>query len=219
VRRPEDRSAFWSILDGILPVNGDALDLGTGTGRVAVYVAAKTRSVVGVDVDDSSLEAARWDAARKGAKNASFVKAEAETADLLALNQGRPFRLITARLFLSRRVLERIPALLDAGGNVVVEALEESHWSEAGGSRFNLPVQTVIDDLQQGGLTVRQALVETATHPLADAAAAKGYLKDHRLWTKWHADGRWERLKASIRTGGASLTEAYLVVWAHRPSG
>jgi SAM-dependent methyltransferase len=218
VPRPEEGSAFWRHLGALLPIEGDAVDVGTGTGRVALFVAPRAREVLGVDVDASSLEAARWDAQRRGVTNVRFHQADAETVDLRALHEGRPFELATARLFLSRSLLPRLVDALAPGGHLVLEALEAENWREAGGSRFNLPVDEVVQSLSSGGMRIEDARVEVERARLADARAAQAHLKDRRLWTKWKADGRWTRLQASLRAGEPSLTEARLVVWARRPN-
>jgi len=218
IEGPLDGSTFWNLLDALLPVDGDALDLGTGTGRVALRVAPGVRRVVGIDVDASSLDAARWDAQRRSVTNVEFVQADAETADLLAFNGSRPYALITARLFLSPAILGRVASLLAPGGHFVAEALEAENWKEAGGSRYNLAAEDVVRSLRGHGLHVEEARVEFERHRFADPRGAEAHLKDRRLWTKWKADGRWETLRARVRKGG-TLTDARLVAWARRPSG
>jgi len=217
VSRPADpaQGAFRRWLADLLPVQGDAVDLGTGTGRVALEVAPHARSVVGVDVDANALEAARWDAARRAIANVRFVQADAERTDLRDLNAGHGFSLLTARLFLSPALVPRAAQAAEPGGHLLVEALEAENWREAGGSRFNLAAADVVRLLGEAGFDVRDACIERDVQRFADAKAAQAYLKDHRLWTKWRADGRWETLRASLRAGG-TLTQARVVVRARR---
>lgn len=217
VPRPADPSsgAFRRFLAARLPIAGDAVDLGTGTGRIALDVAPSARSVVGVDVDAGPLEAARWDAKRRGIANARFVLADAERADLRSLNDGNPFALATARLFLSIELVGRASDALERGGHFVVEALEAGHWREAGGSRFNLAPQAVLQALAGGGFEVVEAVIERTEHRFVDARAGEAHLKERRLWTKWKADGRWDTLRSTLRRGG-TLTESHLVFCARR---
>lgn len=211
------RPGLLALLPRVLPAAGDALDLGTGTGRVALALAGEARSVIGVDIDAGALEAARWDAGRRGITNVRFVEADAETADLLALHDGAPFALVTARLFLSRRILERLPFLVAPGGTVLLEALEERHWAEAGGSRFSLPADEVAAALERTGLAIVEARVETSMRSFADARAAEAWLRERRFFPTWREDGRWAAWRARLRRGEHGLTEAHLVLWARRP--
>jgi SAM-dependent methyltransferase len=208
---------FWQLLDHSLPVAGDALDVGTGTGRVALRMAPRSRRVIGIDVDASALAAARWDAQRRGISNVAFVEADAESSDLTSFNQGRAYALGAARLFLSLALIERVGAALETGGRFVVEALEGRHWHEAGGSRFNLSAADVATALQQAGLRVLEGCIEHHVHEFSNVRDAEAHLKERRLWTKWRADGRWSRLRDRVQRGQRSLTEAHLVLVAQRP--
>jgi SAM-dependent methyltransferase len=59
---------------------GRALDFGCGVGRVAIPLAARCGSVVGVDVADSMLARARELADRLGARNVQFVREDDDLA-------------------------------------------------------------------------------------------------------------------------------------------
>jgi ubiquinone/menaquinone biosynthesis C-methylase UbiE len=63
------------VRDWLAPTSGDerALDAGSGTGALAIAIAPLVREVVGVDVDEERVEAAR----RIAPANASFVVADA----------------------------------------------------------------------------------------------------------------------------------------------
>lgn len=207
---------FRSWLDEALPVDGDALDLGTGTGRVALHVAPRVRSVVGVDIDKGALEAARWVAQRAGIVNARFVDADAEQADLVALNGGRPYALATARLFFSLLLIQQAAAALAPGGLLLVEALAARQWHEAGGSKWGVDEPTARAAAASAGLDVLVARTEETRQAFPDLEAARTHLKERRLWPKWREDGRWDTWRAHARAHGWSLTEAHLLVRARR---
>ena len=56
----------------------DVLDIGTGTGRLALLIAPIARSVVGQDPDPSGIREARRDARRLGIRNARFAVSTAQ---------------------------------------------------------------------------------------------------------------------------------------------
>src|SRR5262245_41407039 len=63
------------------------LDVGTGTGRLALHLAPRARRVLGIDIDAGALVEARRRARRAGYANVLFIVADAERADYRALGQ------------------------------------------------------------------------------------------------------------------------------------
>ena len=51
----------------------DVLDIGTGTGRLALLIAPLARSVLGLDPDPQGIRDARSEARRRGAQNVRFA--------------------------------------------------------------------------------------------------------------------------------------------------
>lgn len=179
-------------------------------------VAPRVRRVFGVDIDPSMVEAARWAAGRAGAANAEFHVADAETADLRALNQGRPYALATARLFFTIPLVARLALVLEPGGHLIAEALAGTHWHEAGGSRWNLSPRDVAEELRRQGMSVVDLVVEERVEELVDMRQTQEVLKRRRLWTKWKQDGRWETLRTGVRRGERTLTDSHFVLRAGR---
>jgi 2-polyprenyl-3-methyl-5-hydroxy-6-metoxy-1,4-benzoquinol methylase len=108
------------------------LDVGSGAGDVAMLVArtvGPTGSVVGVDIDDASVETARQRAATAALANVKFVTADVAHADL-----GSGFDAVVGRLVLMHvpdpvLVLRRVVSALRPGGLVAFqEAHLESPW-------------------------------------------------------------------------------------------
>lgn len=64
--RPEEHTARWNhnihyhgLLVGIIPAGGRVIDVGCGEGLLTRQVAPSARSVLGVDLDEASIELAR----------------------------------------------------------------------------------------------------------------------------------------------------------------
>src|SRR5437764_3454268 len=69
IRTPAERAAWDRILDLVLPARGalDALDVGCGTGFLALELAARGHRVTAVDFAPAMVAAARRKAAARGA--------------------------------------------------------------------------------------------------------------------------------------------------------
>ena len=77
---PDLVSAFREELD--LDGSGRLLDVGTGTGEIALLLASLYEEVVGLDADVGMVAEARAEAARRGLGNATWVHARAEDLPL-----------------------------------------------------------------------------------------------------------------------------------------
>jgi SAM-dependent methyltransferase len=99
---------------------GRALDLACGSGRNAVWLAARGWKVTGVDFSDVALAQARALAAERG------VEVEWVEGDLLDWEPGEPAYDLVAVLYLQlpaderRKVLARAAAAVTSGGTVLV---------------------------------------------------------------------------------------------------
>ena len=104
------------LVAGLVPAGARVLDAGCGTGRVAVELARRGRTVWGVDNDTSMLEVARRSSA-----------VQWREADLSTLELGERFDLVVAAgnvvVFLAegseQEVLRRLAAHLVPGGLLV----------------------------------------------------------------------------------------------------
>lgn len=136
-----------------------ALDLGCGAGQVAVPLAARAGTVVGMDPNETMLRLARERAESAGRANVAWVAGS--DADLrgtvgedLQAAHG-PFRLVTmGRSFhwmAQRRTLDRLHGVLEPGGGVAI--LNDTGWFTRGGKSWQAAVYDLaaeyLDDLPE----------------------------------------------------------------------
>ena len=118
------------------------LDLGCGTGQLALPVARRVQAVAGVDPEPDMLARARRAAAEQGVTNASWILgADSDLPALAALLGDRRAGAVTVGQALHwMRYRELIPALvplLRPGGGIAVISngtpmwLQDSPWSQA----------------------------------------------------------------------------------------
>src|SRR5262245_24744312 len=108
------------------PLAGRALlDVGTGTGRLALALAARAQRVVGIDTALAAMAAARRRARRLRYQNARFVAADAEQADYRALAAPD---VVVAHLCLSDAIVKRAAAGLPGGGLFAFAAFGADQW-------------------------------------------------------------------------------------------
>ncbi|WP_299264976.1 class I SAM-dependent methyltransferase [Halorientalis sp.] len=70
---PEYRACAGLVVEHAAPATDDAvLDLGTGTGAIALQIAPDAGRVIGRDISDGMLERAREKATERGVENTSF---------------------------------------------------------------------------------------------------------------------------------------------------
>jgi SAM-dependent methyltransferase len=119
------------------------LDLGCGTGRVALHLARRGTSVDAVDVENVLVSELRRRAAAEGLSIGTYVQDVRE----LALER-REFTLAIAAMQLiqllddsaqRRRALERIAAHLAPGGTIAIAIVEDVPAGEASGASQPLP--------------------------------------------------------------------------------
>lgn len=191
---------------------GTVLDVGTGTGRLALALAPRARRVLGLDIDAGALVEARRRARRAGVGNVLFVVADAEKADYRAL--GRP-DVVAAHLCVSDAIIERAAAGLSRGGVLTFAAFHVDQWRETGRvSRFAYDEDRVGEVLMAAGfrmegLEVEREVLRFESEDEARAAA-------DRFRAKWEADGRWANWERFLAEGGRTLTESRLVARARR---
>jgi len=99
----------------LLP-QGKALDIATGEGRNAVFLAEHGFDVEAVDISKIGLRKAQKLAGARGVK----IKTITADLDTFLIEQGR-YDLITDFYFLNRRFISRIKKGLKKGGRVVFE--------------------------------------------------------------------------------------------------
>ncbi len=188
-----------------------ALDVGAGSGRLALALAPLCRAVVGVDRDARLIDEARKKAAAAGVTNARFVVGDVE------VEEYPPFKpdMVVACLCMSDAIAERAGRALKSGQVFAFVALHTEQWKETGRpSRFAYGEVGARRLLKRTGFVVEHCEVErevtqfeTVEQGLAAAVA---------LQEQWKADGRWFRYVKFLEEGGRTLTRAHLVVKARK---
>lgn len=107
---------------------GTLLDLGTGTGFIALELARHFEQVVGLDVDAEMLHHAGEAAENRGVTNVEWRQMPAEDLDALdGTDLGAPYRLVTAGSAFhwmdQPRVLELLRTRLEPGGGILLAGL------------------------------------------------------------------------------------------------
>lgn len=83
LRARAERSAFARLLDDAIAPDAKVLDVGCGTGQLALFLATGDRLVVGADLTRASLELAAAAARRFGIPRARFVETDLRAPGLL----------------------------------------------------------------------------------------------------------------------------------------
>jgi SAM-dependent methyltransferase len=189
---------------------GSVLDVGTGTGRLALTLAPRARRVLGIDRDAAALVDARRRARRAGRDNVVFVVADAEEADYRAL--CRPDAVV-AHLCMSDRIVERAAAGLPAEGVLAFAAFHVDQWRETGRlSHFAYDEGRLRAVLEGAGFRVVRLEVERAVQEFRSADDALAYAA--RFRPRWDGDGRWRGFEEAVAGGVRTLTESRVVVLA-----
>ena len=120
--RPDFPRAFYEAVATAFDLDGRErlLDLGTGTGHIALALSGQFESVLGVDPNPDMLEAARQQTSERGVANVEWQLRRAEDVDL----QAGSVRLVTvgnALHWMDRAsVLARCHQLVRPGGGIAI---------------------------------------------------------------------------------------------------
>jgi SAM-dependent methyltransferase len=195
------------------PLDGRALlDVGTGTGRLALHLATRARRVLGIDTDAGALVEAQRHARLSGVANVLFVVADAEKVDYRAFGQPD---LVVAHLCMSDAIVARAGASLPPGGVLAFAAFHTDQWRETGRvSRFAYGTDRARAVLGDVGLRVERLEVEAEITRFSSEAEALARVAGLR--SRWEADGRWAAWERFVGEGGRTLTQSRLVVLARR---
>ena len=116
-----------------LDKNSRLLDLGTGTGQIAIPMAAHMKEVVAVDPEKEMLDEGKRQAEERGAENITWVQSEAEDIS----NELGLFKVTTMGASFhwmeQDAVLEKVYGLTEDGGGVVIVANISTIISNKGG--------------------------------------------------------------------------------------
>ncbi|MEX2146483.1 MAG: class I SAM-dependent methyltransferase [Candidatus Rokuibacteriota bacterium] len=188
-----------------------ALDVGTGWGRLALWLAPRCRRVTGVDRDVAAIEDARRRAAAAGLVNADFDVFDAEAEEYARFTPG----LVAAHLCMSRAIIDRAARVLAPGRVLAFVALHADQWRETGRrSRFAYDEDQARRELDAAGFAVEHMDVEREVSEFS--SVEQGLAAAIALEEKWKSDGRWFRYIKFLEEGGRTLTRAHLIVTARR---
>ena len=208
---------FWALLCEERLTDAAVLDVGTGSGRLALALAPHCQWVVGIDRDADAIEEATRRARQRGLANVEFVVLDAEAPDdYRALMGGAGCAdLIVAHLCVSDRIIQSSSRSLASGRALAFVAFHVDQWRETGRrSRFAYDEDRARRVLAGCGLAVERLEVEQDVHRFdsveAALAAAIG------LQERWQADGRWFHYVRFLEEGGRTLTRSHLIARARR---
>ncbi len=191
------------------------LDLGTGEGRLALRLAPRAGIVVGIDTDDAALAVARERAREAGIPNATFLLADADTANYRLLVRS-PIDYVVASHFMSEPAIRGTAKGLRGGGRFLFVAHHTDQWRETGWpSRFAFSEAGMKELLAANGFAVEFLGVDRTIvgyESLAQLAEAHPTL--HRRWME---RGRWDAFAAKVGDRSFELTWAGLVGVARHP--
>ena len=208
---------FWRLLLAEPLAGFDVLDVGTGSGRLALALAPLCRRVVGIDRDAGALAEARQRADAASLRNVEFTEGDAEKRGdyfEIAADWENP-DLIVAHLCVSDDIIENASKSLQRGRVLAMVAFHTDQWRETGrASRFAYDEARMRAQLVECGFTVEHLEVEREVQHFTSVeealAAAIG------LQERWRADGRWFNYVKFLEEGGRTLTRSHLVVKARR---
>ncbi|PYM22551.1 MAG: hypothetical protein DMD78_14600 [Candidatus Rokuibacteriota bacterium] len=208
---------FWRLLTDEPLADLDVLDVGTGSGRLALALGPLCRRVVGIDRDAGALALGRQRAAAASLANVEFIECDADKrGDYFEIAAGweNP-DLIVAHLCVSDDIIENASKSLAPGRVLALVAFHTDQWRETGrASRFAYDEARLRGELTECDFSVEHLEVEREVQRFASVeealAAAIG------LEERWRADGRWFNYMKFLEDGGRTLTRSHLSVKARR---
>ncbi len=180
------------------------LDMGCGSGALSFIVAEKAKSVVGIDISEKAINAAKL----RAQDNTSFYVLDAENTDLTVLGE---IDMIVSHLCMSNRIVENNYHWLPKKGKFVFACFHSDHLIEGGRrSRFSYSVGEMRCVLEKTGFTVEYLGVESEHIPFKNIDEAVEIIGQKNI-RRWHRDGRLKNLQHYIEKGGRTLTKSTLI--------
>ena len=203
--------AFWRWLTEEPLAEQTVLDVGTGSGRVALALAPVCRRVVGVDRAAESIAEATRLAARDELDNVEFFVGDVEVGEYDA---WRP-DLVVAHLCMSDAIVARAGRALARERVFAFVAFHTDQWRETGrASRFAYDEERARRVLSEAGFVVEHLEVEREVRTFGSVEEALAAVLG--LEERWKVDGRWFHYIRFLEEGGRTLTRSHLVVKARR---
>ena len=202
---------FLSLLTAEDLKDVTALDVGCGTGQLALTLAPLCRRVIGIDRDAEAILKARERTGALSLHNAEFVIADADVEEYTAWAP----QLVAARLCMSPAIIARSGRALGPGEVLAFVCFHRDQWKETGVvSRFAFDEGEIRALLEGHGFTVEHLEIEREVHQFA--SAEEGVAQAAGLRAKWESNGRWQRYVEFLEGGGRTLTRSHLIVKARR---
>lgn len=202
---------FLSLLTAEHVKDVTALDVGCGTGQLAVTLALLCRRVIGIDRDSGAILKARVRASALGFDNAEFVIADAEAVEY---TRWAP-QLVASHLCMSPEIIARAGRVLGPGEVFAFVCFHVDQWKETGViSRVAFDEGELRALLVNHGFSVEHLEVEREVRQFGSAEEALGHVAGLRA--KWESDRRWQRYIKFVEGGGRTLTRSHLIVKARR---
>ena len=202
---------FWRLLTDEPLGEQTVLDIGTGTGRVALGLAPLCRRGVGVDRAAESIAEATRLAERAKLHNVEFFVGDVEDGEYLA---WRP-DLVVAHLCMSDAIVARAGRALAPGRVFAFVAFHTDQWRETGrASRFAYDEERARRVLAEAGFTIEHLQVEREVRTFGSVEEALAAVLG--LEERWKVDGRWFHYIRFLEEGGRTLTRSHLIVKARR---
>jgi SAM-dependent methyltransferase len=202
---------FWRLLTDERLSESTVLDVGTGTGRLALALAPLCRRVVGIDRAAESIAEAKRLAARARLDNVELVVGDVEA------DEYAPWRpdLVVAHLCMSDAIVARAGRVLAPGRALAFVAFHTDQWRETGrASRFAYDEERARRVLAETGFVVEHLEVEREVRTFGSVEEALAAVLG--LGERWKADGRWFHYIRFLEEGGRTLTRSHLIVKARR---
>jgi SAM-dependent methyltransferase len=190
-----------------------ALDVGTGSGRLALALAPRCRRVIGIDRAAESIAEAERRAAEARFTNVEFVVGDAETGEY----EGWRPDLVVAHLCMSDAIIGRAGRALAPGRVFGFVAFHTEQWRETGRpSRFAYDEERARRVLTGAGFVVEHMEVEREVRTFGSVEEALAAVLG--LEERWRVDGRWFHYIRFLEEGGRTLTRSHLITKARRGS-
>lgn len=171
----EDSRVFAQLILTQSSPGQRVLDVGTGTGILAICLAKLGRSVVAVDISAAAVRTARANAARSGVSfecyESDLLTSVQGRFDLIAFNPPYAFRRDNFVTSVARHVLRRVPWIRQHSGLAMPRTVLKYHQQLIAQLMAQAP-----DHLTPGGAVLLHAYeseVEPLTHVLPDGATVE----------------------------------------------